>query len=254
MRGSARKALRAIVFCSAGLVALAAVKSVATRETPEAACQATADQFRAHVSSAGFTVQEADRLAYSLKRCDSSSYAKIESIAAPEPTMDTYEGRLAMLIAHRATRRAEQDQLQKTREKAAQEQRHRIAEAESSPSCARTRREYAGFRRKDSYSRDFYDRNILPVACRAEAPEDPTERMLTKKERVAAQLELLQVTEKLFVELEGVSERCAKLHGLLSLETFKADLGWRPLLTDDQMTTFYAASTQVCPSEHVILN
>ncbi len=78
--------------------------------------------------------------------------------------------------------------------------------------------------------------------------------MATKDERIAAQAELLQSTAKIFVELEGVSERCANLHGNLALEKFKAERGWVPLPTDDRMTAYYSASTRVCPSNHVILN
>ena len=55
------------------------------------------------------------------------------------------------------------------------------------------------------------------------------------------------------MKLEGVSERCTDLHGSLALEKFKAERGWRPLLTDDRMTAYYSASTRVCPSDHVTL-
>ena len=92
------------------------------------------------------------------------------------------------------------------------------------------------------------------MVCEAKAAENPTERMATREERIAAQVELLQSTAKIFVELEGVSERCANLHGNLALEKFKAERGWVPLPTDDRMTAYYSASTRVCPSNHVILN
>lgn len=135
--------------------------------------------------------------------CDASAYAKVKEASAPEPSMDTYEGRLAMVVAHRAGRKAEQGRRQEAERKADDERRQRAAVAQASPECAKARAEHQSFQPADTYSRDFYERNVLPVVCRAEAAEDPSERMTTKEERIATQVELLQSTAKLFVELTG---------------------------------------------------
>ena len=251
--GPTRRDFRAICICAVIFVAHVGCGPSAD-EVRQQECQAKADIFKEHVNSSDFTVEEADRLSDAVSECDSSVHTKISEFAAPEPSMETYEGRLAMLVAYRAARKAEQDRQVEAQEKAEEERRQRIAAAQGSPECAKARVEYEKFRPADAYSRYFYDRNVLPVVCRAEAAEDPDERMQTQEERIAEQLELFRRGAKVFMEVIGVSERCARLHLTLALEQFKAERGWIPLLTDDRMTTFYSASSEACPSDYVILD
>ncbi len=252
-RRSTRYGLRAICICAAILVAHVGCGPT-TEEVRQQECQAKADIFKEHVVSAEFTVEETDRLIEVVSECEPSVYSMIGEAAAPEPSMETYEGRLATLVAYRAAREAERERLKEAQEKVEEERRQRVAAAQASPGCAKARAEYQEFRPADAYSRYFYDRNVLPVACRAEAAEDPDERMQTQEERVAEQLELLRAGAKTFMKVIGVSERCAGIHLTLALEQFKADRGWVPLLTDDRMTTYYSASSEACPSDYVIID
>ena len=251
--GRDRKMFSAFDVVLAGFAALVACGQ-SPDETRQEMCQAKADVFREHVVSSDFTVEEADRLARGLTDCNSTIFDQIREVAASDPSTETYDGRLAMLVSHHDELEAEQARLQQEQERAAEERRQRIAKAQSSPECAKARQEYAAFRPADVRSRDFYDRNVLPVTCRGEPAEDPAERMATKEERIAEQVALLRASAKAFVELTGVSERCASLHAGLELEKFKAEHGWRPLLTDDQISEYYGASTSACPPDHVILD
>ncbi len=69
-----------------------------------------------------------------VSQCDPSAYSKIGEVAAPEPSLETYEGRLAMLVAHRESlRRAE---LEEGRERIARYEKAKRAKAAAAAAVA----------------------------------------------------------------------------------------------------------------------